>query len=574
MAGVGRFFGRYFGRTIGDAASFGIGGSISRTIDPVLLKTAQEAWQVSVKAGISKVPGAGELAAGIASGQITRAAALAYAAQDGYGSSVVDALTKIADEGPGVAAAMELWRRGFIDEAGFRRAAKRDALEAEWIDALVKTKPELLSPAELANAVVQGHRDFDTAAADALRQGVDGRDFQTIVDNTGLPPGPETLLEWLRRGIIDRDGLAQGIREGHTKVKYIDRYLDAQTRVLSAIDYAGLRLRGWITPEESYSGGALTGYSREQMDMLFLNRGRPATTHQVHLGYARGGRYIGEGLDEREAFSRAIKNSDIRPEYEDILWAQRYTYPSAFVLRALVSDGTFTAAQGRDILVESGWRPDLAELAATKWGAAKSGGAKDLTAANLRAEYEGLFITRAELVDGLVKLGYSASEGAAYANLGDAARVKSARDHVLKSIHDAYTSHEIQNADAVASMTALGISSEAIGHLIPLWTAELAATRKRLTPAQIGTAYRRATLSQADALIALGQYGYSDAEARSILGLALPVLTVKQIQDALKADTITYAKATGELKAQGYNDQQVLELLGPEAPPTPPTATP
>src|SRR5437667_100902 len=84
-----------------------------------------------------------------------------------------------------------------------------------------------VDPALLANAGVQGHRSFDAAAADAELQGVSQANFQTLVDNTGRPPGPATGLEWLRRGVLDTTEFGQLVREGHTKVKYIQKYLDA-----------------------------------------------------------------------------------------------------------------------------------------------------------------------------------------------------------------------------------------------------------------------------------------------------------------------------------------------------------
>src|SRR5262249_11517321 len=143
---------------------------------------------------------------------------------------------------------------------------KREAIEDEWIGPLADLLRVLLTPAELANAVVQGHRTFDSALADAELQGYTQADFQTMVDNTGLPPGPETLLDWWRRGIIDEGELAQGIREGHTKVKYIPFYEAARTRVLGATEWATARLRGHATAAESYAGGALTGHTQEQMD--------------------------------------------------------------------------------------------------------------------------------------------------------------------------------------------------------------------------------------------------------------------------------------------------------------------
>lgn len=369
IGGGSRILGRFFGRTVSEAAAFGAGIAIG----PVLGPPVQELRNVINAAYPVAPPDAVLLAQGVAQGQIDADTARTWASYNGFGDQQFDAMVAVFDSGPGVAQAFELWRRGQINEAGFRRAARREGLEQEWIDALVPLKRRLLSPAELANAVVQGFRSLDDAADDAALHGIERADFQTMVDVTGLPPGPETLQEWTRRGIITQAELAQGVREGHIKTKYVDEYLESLKRVLSAPEYASLHLRGWITEAQMNAGGALTGFDAEAMRLLYLNRGRPATTRQVHIGWARGGRLEGAG-SEREAFEKAVAQSNVRTEYTELLWAQRYTYPSAFVIRALASDGTFDRDTTEKVLIESGWNPDYAALAADKWAGATAAG--------------------------------------------------------------------------------------------------------------------------------------------------------------------------------------------------------
>jgi hypothetical protein len=374
----------------------------------------------------------------------------------------------------------------------------------------------------------------------------------------------------LRRGIIDEATFAQIVREGHTKTKYTDDLLALKEQVLTATDYAGLRLRGWITPAESYTGGALTGYSQEQMDQLWLNRGRPATTHQAFIGLARGGEYDGATDGVPEAFKLAVLQSDIRPEWTNLLWHSRYSYPSAFVLRGLTQSGDLTQAQTEQVLLYEGWEPGFAKTVSSKWAESAGAGAKDATAANLRAEYEGLFITRDELVAALVKLGYDQTEALMLAHLGDAARVKKYRDAVVTAVYKAFLAHDVQDADARATLTADGISSDAIDDLLRVWKLELMAARRNLTPAQIGAAYRRGTLTQADAVAELVARGYSEADADALLGATLPVLTVAQIEAAYKAGVVTRDEGFAQLTAQGYSADQANELLDTVTSPAPP----
>ncbi len=451
------------------AVGTGVGSAVGTVLEPRLRALANEAWTRFQ----SMPPDAVLLAQGVAQGQIANADAQKWAAQSGFDKTAFAALVAVHDTGPGVAQAFELWRRGRINEAGFRRAAEREGLEQEWIDALVPLKRRLLSPAELANAVVQGFRDFNSAADDAGLQGISRADFQTMVDVTGLPPGPETLQDWVRRGIITEAELAQGIREGHTKTKYIDEYIASLRRVLSAPEYAGLHLRGWITQQEMYAGGALTGYGREEMDLLYRNRGRPATTRQVHIGYARGGKLPG-ARNEREAFEKAVAQSNIRTEYTDLLWASRYTYPSAFVIRALVQDGTFNRDQGEQILIESGWPPQYAKLAADSWAGASAAGPSTKWADR-------------------------------------------ARSSLFTALHADYVDGGADEVETRAGLGRVGATGAEQSAIIGLWEWERQNVRRDLTQAQILKLYKRSVWTREQALAALDDLGMTPGDAADLL---------------------------------------------------------
>lgn len=346
---------------------------MQKPLEPLLQLETNTVWQSVTATGRGRPLEVGD-AADIAAEDADRLEwARGQAAEAGFPADTFAAALEAAYTAPDVGTLYDLRRRGLISDDDFTHGLHKEKLEDRWRAPMRGLLRVLLSPAQLANAVVQGFRSIDDAAADAQLQGVQPDDFQTMVDVTGMPPGPETLQEWTRRGIITAEQLDQGIREGHTKTKYLPEYRASLQRVLGATEYAGLWLRGWITEAQAKAGGALTGYSAEDMQLLYLNRGRPATTRQVHIGYARGGKLPGAS-GEREAFDMAVRQSNVRTEYADLLWAQRYTYPSAFVIRALAQDGTFSRDQTQAILVESGWPPEYAALAADAFTTPKSGG--------------------------------------------------------------------------------------------------------------------------------------------------------------------------------------------------------
>lgn len=455
MAGI---FSRFFGSSVSVAAGVAIGGSVQNSLNPLTQALANETWSLHPDVP----PDAVLLAIGVAQGQVPEAEASTWAAQLGYGGPQFAAMMAIADTGPGVAQAFDLWRRGTIDEAGFRRAAKREALEQEWIDALVQLKRRLLSPAELANAVVQGFRSEAAAAADAALQGYDAADFQTMVDVTGLPPGPETLVEWERRGIISRAELEQGIREGHTKIKYIPFYEAALQRILSAQEWATAHLKGHATQAEMYAGGAAQGYSQADMDLFYLDRGRPATAHQIHIGFARGAKVDGQALNELDAIAAAVRQSDIRPEYTSLIQAGRFTYPSAFVVRGLTQSGAFTQATAEKVLVEAGWVPEYARLAAASFATGAAAKTSGETKSELADEYELGFIDEAEYRTHLTALGITGHEQDLEVLHAEASAIKSARTAAVTKVRNMYEKGDSTQEIFAGQLAALGMHDLAV----------------------------------------------------------------------------------------------------------------
>lgn len=594
MAAVGRFFGKFFGRTVGDAASFAIGGSISRTIDPALQTVENEAWSAAVKAGVTKPIGVGVLAEGVAQGQIDYAFAVAEAARSGHTKDRLDHLVAIANVGPGVSAAFELWRRGLIGETGFRRALKRIGLEQEWVDDLVKLRLGVLDPADLARGIHRGlvpdpgllegelptgegnvpaYPTYDVdALKEALAAGYDREHLGVLVGLQGNPMGTHEAAQALFRGVLTRDDYLRAVAEGNTRNEWADAILAQSRQIPTARDFIENALRGYTTLDAAIAGAARHGMSAEDATLIYQNQGRPMNIHQITTGLARGGKFQPEPGELTDPYMASIVEGSVKPAYYDLALANRYTLPGAFALRALMQSGDLTEAEGRTLLLETGWEPTLAGKVAAKWSGSHGSAAKDATAANLRAEYEGLFISREELVAALVKLGYSQHEASMLADLGDAARVKKSRDEYIGVVRKAYLAHELQAAQARADLALAGIDAAAIDHLLHFWTLTLGVSRKQLTAAQVASAYKRGTLTLAAALQDLADRGYSAEDSQALLGLAAPLLTVAQIEAAYKAGVITREAGFGQLTGQGYTAAQANELLDTAKPPdvTPP----
>lgn len=464
------FWDRFFGTAGSTAAGVAMGATAVPALRPAVQYLENEAWALHPDIP----PQAYVLAEGVAQGQVDRGQAQTWANEQGLSDTAFAALVEIANVGPGASYAFQLWRRGIIGEAGFRRALLRMGLEVEWIDDLVGLKNELLSPAELANARQQGFVDEARQKSEAALQGITDERAEIQFELSGLPPGVDVGQRAANRNLIDRATFDRIVREGHTKTKYTDLLWAMRHPVLTAPVYATLHLKGWISEAEMNDGGALTGYTPEQMHLLYLERGRPATTHQVHIGYARGGALPGAS-GERDAFDTAVKQSDIRPEYADLLWASRYTLPTPFVMRTLTQTGVWSESKAADRLRQAGWIPEDADEAARAWATGGTGAGAD-------------------------------------------PHVTKAQNQLWTATHSSYVKDRTDDATAQTKLAALGVAAGAIPGVLALWQEERELVRAGLTAAQIKKAYSEGTFTQAEAVARLVELGWSAADANVYLG--------------------------------------------------------
>jgi len=533
-----RLQGWLFGGAVATAAADGI--------RPVLEPVKQKAW----KANALRVLEPGTVAELVAQAIVDIGEATEEVERSGFNANRLQALVHLAQVAPAIADARSLRRRGVIGLDELHHVYAKARIESTFWGDLDVLLQSLLSPAEVANAVQQGHLPNDgilpdvsagtTPAegavapatpdgqppshvpltqidldpiAEAAGAGVELDRLKVMANLAGLPPGPEALLAMWNRGLIDESSVDAGIREGHMKTKWAGSFKRMRWAVLSAQEAASARLRTWITAEESYAIGALTGHTKDQMDLMFLNRGRPASPTQMWRAWARG--IVGpRGVPTAfEDHAKAIAISDIRPEYAELLWGIRFNYPSLFQLNRLVDAGTVDPATAATWAKYNLYAPEVVQALEAAWGQSGTAGGKQETKAELADEYAGGFITQAEYGAALQQLGYAGEALQLELELGDARRAKAYREKVIDAIHQAYLEHEIGTTEASSDLATVNVTGQAATQLLSLWDLERRYTRTRLTEAQVVKAYGKGLLEQADALARLADFGLSPDDA-------------------------------------------------------------
>lgn len=465
----------------------GIGVAASDAIQPALEPVKQDAWA----ANQYKVLPLGELAELVAQALVTMASAAEEAGRSGYNENRLEAAVQSALTVPGTGELLRMLRRETIDEDqavhGFRKAKR----EPQFDSALLDLMHEKLDPAELAKAI---HRniipepDLLIAAppltpgkvpqvpqskidpiAEVAAYGYDAERLRVLVGNSGLPLSLFEMLELLNRGDVDESDVKRSIAQSNLRNEYMDVALNLRRRLLTPHEYAELALRGWIDKAERDDGAALSGMEPADTELLENMLGRPLAIRQLVQAIARGGKYGGDYEGVPEPYLTALRQSNVRPEWGNLAYANRYTLPSAFVLRSMAQAGELTEKETEQLLLDSGWAPELAAKVAGKWAGSTTAKGKELTRTELAAEYAGGYISEAEYRASLTDLGYTGHAQDLEVHLGDAARLKKYREKVADAIGAVYMAGKYDAATASARLASVGIAGDAATMLLAVW---------------------------------------------------------------------------------------------------------
>lgn len=378
--------------TGGLAIGEGVGGAIADTVEPRLQKFKNSQWA----AHQDKPLGAGEAAA---------LAAQAYSgAYDGPGdaaSTGIDgdrylALRFLAATAPGSAELLELWRRDKIGPDLVRDGLKKAGLMDEFVDAVMELFTGRLDPAIVATAIQRGiMRDpgflpvgppssvgkvpaFPVSPldpiAEAKARGIDSDRLFVETALIGNPAAPDQAARGVFRNIIERVDFDRAVAEGRIRNEWGDALFEIFREIPTADTFVQGHLRGWLTEQQMLDGAARHGMSAADVGLLFETHRRPLNPHAITTALARGGKFAPQTGEITDPYEASVHQADLGPEWYDLAIANKYSYPSAFVLRTLAQDGDLGDTQAvNELLLEIGWKPQLATLVAAKWTAPATG---------------------------------------------------------------------------------------------------------------------------------------------------------------------------------------------------------
>ena len=425
----------------------GVGTAASAAIEPIVEPGRQQAWG----AAPNRVLTPALYAALVAQGALDLGVGQGLSRREGFNEDQFNRLVHLALRAPPYSEAQDLRRRNKITPDQLRHSFAKAQIEEQYWDALADLVDDRLSAQAVALGIIRSMIadpgffpvQLDTSGGvipsykvsdidpltEAAASGFNKERLRVMVGSIGRPPGPNEGARALFRGLIERPDFNRLILEGDTRPEWAQTFLDVSREILTAGQYAELELRGFLDQKQRRAETDKHGMAHEDSDLLVDLLGRSISVHQVTTGLARGGKYPGKYANVPEPYKSAIQRSNIREEWSELDYANRYSYPSAFVLRSLVQEGDYTQAQAEQILLELGWKPELAKLTAEKWAALAGGTSTDPW-------------------------------------------VKKAESQLWTATHKAYKGNAIDETVARTAFQAIGIDAAAQDQIIALWDAE------------------------------------------------------------------------------------------------------
>jgi hypothetical protein len=481
------------------------GGAVARAAadaaTPVLEPVRQHAWSKNQL----RVLDPGTAAELVAQAIIDLPSAEAEAANNGIGSNRLHALYLLAQTVPSIGELLRQLNRKTITPKQFEHALAKHKIDPDYWRALTDLANEKLDPAQVAAAIHRGLipdpgllkgeqpsgprkvESYPVYPIDALEEakadGIDHDRLGVLVGLQGLPMGPHEAAQAYFRGIITRGDYIAAFNESNNRNEWAEALLEQTRQIPTARDFFENALRGYHDLAWAQTEAERHGMSHADSLVIYQNQGRPMNVRQITQALARGGVFKPEPGELTDPFEAAIVEGNLKPAYYDLARANRYTLPSAFVMRALTQSGVWTEAKAALRLKESGWIPADADEAAKAWSAGIAAKADP--------------------------------------------HVTKAQTQLWNTIHASFKAEEIDNATATTALPAAGVDPTAIPDILATWQVERSLIRKQLAPNDLRKAWQQQDVNAAtglpwtrdEALARLLELGYDATDANDYLNI-------------------------------------------------------
>lgn len=460
-------------------------------------------------------------------------AAKAEARLQGVTPERFDVMKLLAGDAIGPQQAAEARRRGFIkphgmgpDSTSYDQAIAESRLHNKWGPVLFELTKAILSPPDLAQAVIRNFMSFENAAGIAALSGYDTEQFRTLTDLAGDSLSPTDATIALRRGLIPYDsgdpnkpGFLQAIQQGRLRDMWAPIIKDLAQEFPTPTDALQAVLVGQVPLEQGQDLYQLFGGDPTYFKLLFDTRGEAPTP--LELGILLNRKLIdhhGLGPD-KTSFDQGFHEGRWRNKWLPIYDLLRQYRPPESIITTFLSHGVITDEQASDLYEQLGmdtqlvkWFKDEAHLEAYS-------DYRGLTVNATLTAYHEQIISHEQAVSILSGLHVDPRAAEILIELQDVQRAFEAITNAVSRIRTLYASRKITQETARNALKEIGVDGTAIEGIIRSWQVENSVSVKVLTQAEITDAFKLGFMTEQEALTELENLGYTPYDAWILLSL-------------------------------------------------------
>ena len=411
---------------------------------------------------------------------------------------------------PGVTDMATMVNRGYIAPGDFQTGMTEEGVSAFWQEAWQKMQRQLLSPADLALAVLRGDITQEAGLEYAQLWGLEADDFSTLLLNTGEPPGAQDMLFWYRRGFLPEADLVKGILQSRIRDEWIPYILQSRYVPMSTADAVRAAVENYLSPEAAQAIAEQNGLEPTHFQYVYESWGRPLAHEQM-------ADLVFRGQASRAQFDEAMRQSDIKDEYIDQSFEIATKLLPIYELVTALKAGNISLQDAAQQMLMQGYDQVAVSTILKNGLKVATTATHELTKAEIVSLYDDGGLSSSQAESALESIGYTATVAAEVIRVADLKAHAAELRAEIKVIKDNFVSGAIDNVQAGNELTALNVAKDVITSDIATWTRAKLRAAKNLTESQIVKAAKAGTFTPQQALNLLVSSGYSQADSVALL---------------------------------------------------------
>ena len=441
----------------------------------------------------------------ISEGEVTDALA-----EQGINAGWAAGMMQLAKTWPDVTTALDLVRRKVITPDIMAQWAGLNGVDETVVGFLQKLVTLPVSPADAALALLRSDISQAEAEGIAAESGIDAHAFNILVGNTGEPPGTQQLLEGYRRGFIDEAQLVRGIKQSRYRNEWIPLLEALRFEPMSVADAVNAAVQDQLPAADAQVIAEQNGLEPSAFPVLLNTAGEPLSRTEMEQLFNRG-------LVTQAQVEQALRESRLKNKYVSDAFALHTKIIPIFSIQSALRYGGITDQRAIESLTAEGYSHTDAAAIVSSASMERLKAFRDKVVASTEQLYEDNLITAAAASEAITSMGYTSDEVNFIIQAAELRRQAKLIEQGVNAIRSKFLAHHLTENAASGLIDQLGVPANQRDQLLAVWSLELSAYTRDLTPAQVIKAVKLQIITPDDGLARLQFMGYSQDDANLLL---------------------------------------------------------